>query len=543
MEQENLRASTVNLEKEMAIAKYNAYHAKTDEKNTKFNNRLIFLISSLCSLILTLFLVNILRDYIFENYSDQGFYHSIVYWISYALISANICFFIRYLIVVSKTLITYYSPESLIVPRVFENFSFHISIIIAMWMSCFYIPLGLFIAENSPSFVIGLFSNQTNLKKESVDERLEGFIEKAGIEDSLFLNKIVPVFLLVIIVVTLRDMAIYLLNFKIHYDYYSQRINKNTQQIALIKHINAFVEANYDTDVDKIAEAFIQKVTSNGTHPAIYQTLLHYFEAELAAEIYLKCSKGDGEELTAEKIKEFYITTLVEHDAIAKSIEQHNSTVMSFKDVLNVLAIPFCFYKILQILPFYKNSESIIFGNVHATFSIFFTMNYIFSDSLKNFMNSLNFIFFIRPYEIGDLLVIDDKLLKVHSIKLLTTIFYDGFNYILIPNTQLSNEKIKNLRLNGTWTVEYKNKFNTEKFITNSVSILDKLDKFTKRNSSEYKERPCFRKVELDSSSTANVTLFVKFNADVSSVDVLLERKARFFFSYQDILSQLGMLE
>ncbi|ELA41669.1 uncharacterized protein VICG_01302 [Vittaforma corneae ATCC 50505] len=533
MEEVSVDRSSAKIDHEPAIKKYSEFHKKEIQQTKKFFKRCFMLILTAVLLASMLLLSNSVRDRVVEKYQsdpNKTFYYKLAHSSFAIVVALNVFLVIYFIFLITKMIIKIHSPEAILLPNVLEHFAMQFSQMATLIvLSCLaphelYYPAGT-LAREKQSWLFGLHVWETSKSCDS----------------SQIYSIYLPAIFKILGVLLVRDLVIYLLNFNVHYKYYEKRVEQNTEKINILRAMTDITNAGYVGDVDIIAKRFIQVVSQNG--PVTQCTLQTFFSEEVSYKIFKHCNKTSTDsELTEEEVKEFYISTLVEQQAIVKSIEQHNATVDSFRGVLNVLIIPVCLYQFLSMILFINREDSEIMKNTYFLGTLVFSMNYTFSESFKGFVSSLGFIFFIRPYEVGDLFILNGKLYKVHEINLLTTVLFDGCNYTVFSNSKLSGESITNLRLNRVWDVEYTTTFKLADFEAKNAMMLLAINDYVNKKSSEFRKNAYLSKIVPKDGGKVEATILVKFNSDVSDIEVLSKRKADFFFKLQEIFKGVELL-
>lgn len=533
MTEESLEMSAVPTEQDQAIEKHSNYHRINEKKARKLFNRSLSLILSTGSFIFILFISAHLRNKFNQIRGFKVIFMRAFYWGSVLVSSVSLGFITYFSILVLKMLISRRNPQSLFIPSILGNFAVEISLVITLWLSNFIVPFEKYFSPGAQKddILFGFPSWRTLISNDG----------SAKIKRSPILDNWLPAITRLLFIFVLKKLVIYVLNFNIHYTYYKKRIDINTSKIRIMKIMNETVGTQYTGDAEVIATKFINVISSEGKVPVIISTLRTYFNDENSYKIFEYCNRDGNAELTVEEITEFYVSTIVEQNAISKNIEQHNATVESFKHVLDIVSTALCIYNILNVIPLCHLEQVGICKNINFLAASLLTMNYVFSESIKIFVNNLSFIFFIRPYEIGDLLVVKDKLVKVHNVNLFTTVLFDGDNYILIPNMKLSADDIKNLRLNRVLDVEFANVFKPEDFERKSAELLQKITEYTAKKSSEFRLKPLFKEIKRTEKGGISATLVVRLNSDVSDIEILMRRKAKLFFAIQGMMSEVGL--
>ena len=88
--------------------------------------------------------------------------------------------------------------------------------------------------------------------------------------------------------------------------------------------------------------------------------------------------------------------------------------------------------------------------------TVFFSMTFIFSQSLRDMFTAIIFLFYLKPYSVGDRVDIGTAKYRVVSIQLLTTTFRTLDQRITtVPNNQLASATISNLSRSKNAIVRY----------------------------------------------------------------------------------------
>eukprot|EP01112_Ceratiomyxa_fruticulosa_P021080 TRINITY_DN7338_c0_g1_i1.p1 TRINITY_DN7338_c0_g1~~TRINITY_DN7338_c0_g1_i1.p1 ORF type:complete len:607 (-),score=82.87 TRINITY_DN7338_c0_g1_i1:57-1877(-) len=148
--------------------------------------------------------------------------------------------------------------------------------------------------------------------------------------------------------------------------------------------------------------------------------------------------------------------------AITKLIEQRKSLLDLLNsrrlivDVLDqiISTIMIIVMGVLILSGFGVNIYTLLVGLGTA----FLGLGFAFSTTLQGLLESLTMIFFVRPFQIGDLVRVDDgPVCRVESVNLFSTFLYSADGYgVLYPNAVLSRSKISNYRRSKFVTLTFK---------------------------------------------------------------------------------------
>lgn len=535
----NKKPEIKNNENESSVNQYSKFQDHEIQQNQKFTNRIILLISSISVFSGLFYFSKRIKPLILEwctaSRDNSEIYCSISYILLTLMMTVSMLSTTYFTLNIIKMLLRKYLPERILLPTIIERFSLQLSLLIVLVVLNCLVPYELYFnlssigSSTTPVIDYYLFSIPVWI---TTDKKYS----------PLFYLNLIPVMFKIIGIVLIRDLTIYLLNFNIHYKYYEKRIQENSDKINVLKAMSDITNTTFSDNVDLFSSLFIKIVSNNG--PVTIATLENYFKKDLAYKIFKYCNKNEENiEISEEEVKEFYISTLLEQKSIIKSIEHHNITVESFKSILNAMIVPACIYQLLLLVNFINFEESEVLKNAYFLGSLVFSMNYIFSESLKSFVNSLSFIFFVRPYEIDDLIILNDKLYIVTGINLLTTVLYDGSTHMIASNSKLSYEYITNLRLSRVWGVNYTSTLKLSEFESKHDSILLAINSYIKTKTTEFKKSAQFTKMTPKDNDMVEVTLLVKFNSDVSTIDALNDRRSKFFFKLEEIYKGAGVIK
>ncbi|PWN42555.1 hypothetical protein IE81DRAFT_323312 [Ceraceosorus guamensis] len=142
-----------------------------------------------------------------------------------------------------------------------------------------------------------------------------------------------------------------------------------------------------------------------------------------------------------------------EKRALAVSLRDMGSAVSKLDGVLMFLGLIIMVFIWLLIF----NRDSTVANIVPlSTFVVGFS--FVFGNSAKTIFESMIFIFATHPYDVGDLVCVDENWMFVESFGMLSTTFRTVTNqYIVAPNAMLASQKyIFNSRRSGaTWEVTF----------------------------------------------------------------------------------------
>ena len=437
-------------------------------------------------------------------------------------------------------------PTLIFLPSFLKNFSKNIAIIIAWSLSLYAISFKEFLKSfNSQSTELELdFFNFLSEKGKgqlyNIESSLSQNIQKSISESKIFYF-IIPMLVKIYVVISICDFITFFLNYLVHYKYYEKRIIENTEKITLLRNINDVAKTGYNIDIEETSRIVFQTLSIDGEQSIKLFDLNKFFDEATAHKIFEFCNGIENEEITQDEIYMFYVSTLTEQMLLEKSICSNSSTVKSFRNVLDVCVFMLSIVVLLTYFPVLNTDSVEPLKGPLIFLSAILSANYSFGDAYRSFFNSLNFIFFVRPYEIGDFVVLNGVKYEVAEINLLTSIFYDGCSFHVIPNSSIFGSSITNMRLNRIWEEDLRFKFSFSDFEAKKDEFLQKLTATLKKKTSEYKKKPYYSNVVLVGSDKVDVVLTVQINTSAVTFEKIRERRNSLVFKVQNLFKEIGL--
>ncbi|KDQ19570.1 hypothetical protein BOTBODRAFT_126457 [Botryobasidium botryosum FD-172 SS1] len=173
-----------------------------------------------------------------------------------------------------------------------------------------------------------------------------------------------------------------------------------------------------------------------------------YFSTEEeAATAFHLFDKDDNGDITKTEMREAVQNIYRERKALTASLKDMSSAVAKLDGVLVAVALICIFFVCLLIF-----SRANTIASLVPLATILLGFSFIFGHSAQLMFESLIFIFSTHPFDVSDLVIIDDQPLVVKEFGLFSTVFrrVDG-QEIIAPNALLaSNTIIHNVRRSGS---------------------------------------------------------------------------------------------
>ncbi|KAI5169308.1 hypothetical protein PAEPH01_0600, partial [Pancytospora epiphaga] len=434
--------------------------------------------------------------------------------------------------------------HSLIYGIICEN-----SILVSLSLASFVVA-GIFSLFGGPAKLSAIF-------KDSIVETHLNFHVKMA----LYFLKEFPLILLGFALSTLALLAcralVLTLNYRMHKAHFSKRIEENRASFAVIKLFKGALGkriCDCDEDALKIVEIigertgikpeaaiFVQGSCNSCTadKPSVLLEALKAFYGKSNAELIFSLVKPHRHGLiTAEEIANFVRYTFDETDKISDGLmEQDNiltklsGFMTAFQGALVVVVFLTCLGHGSWVREYGLLTASGVLG-----------AGYVFSSILAETFKSLVFVLIVRPYSVGDPVIVDNRILVVTDIGIFRTSFLEGSISCTIPNLYLVDSKISNLRLSESYEVLFPLRLNSKCFFENKSVFIERLNALTESSSLIYQYPCALEDIRLTGADVyMNVRAYFKTNC--LNISELKMRRERFSMELNAILMDIELVK
>lgn len=184
----------------------------------------------------------------------------------------------------------------------------------------------------------------------------------------------------------------------------------------------------------------------------VAEDFIPYFKSEEEArEAFAVFDKDKNGDIEKSEMREAVQRIYRERRALATSLKDMNSALQKLDMVLLFLGLIIVIFIWLLI---FSPDEAV--ANLVPMSTLIVGFSFVFGNSAKNIFESMIFIFATHPYDVGDLVCIDDNWMFVKEFGLISTTFNTTVNQVVVaPNALLASSKyIHNARRSGNqWEV------------------------------------------------------------------------------------------
>lgn len=383
--------------------------------------------------------------------------------------------------------------------------------------------------------------------KTAIKPDIENKIEITKIEDAILAGKIKEMlgsnlsgfFMgvgMVVGIFFVKNLVMYGLNFNLYFNYYHYRIEENNEKFLLLKTLNELVSAGNEEDIELICTRIVQVLAKDRPFVEI-SDIRRALGEEFALKITKYADLNNSNTLTVDELKSFYATTLNEQQQISLGLQQKNSSVKNLNFMFTLLCIPFAISSFVACIT--PNSNLVGYNAVFMSSII--STSWIFSDTIKKFLSSIIFIFFVRPFEIDDYVIINNKLYKIKEINVLATIMQDHMLHVTYPNDGLLNAVITNLRCSRSCDEHYTFEFETKSFKEKKDNLIKAINTYIKKTPKVFKRTVMIRDVRQLTAKSVKVTIVLCFNYDNMEMKTIGENKDKASLKLSEILEDVGL--
>lgn len=339
-----------------------------------------------------------------------------------------------------------------------------------------------------------------------------------------------------IAVVLIKNIFIYSLNYNMHTTYYSDRIADNTVRLAMMQRLAAYVQVEPIEDVDTLAAKLVEVLGHGEGVP--FHALMPVLGEERAANLFDVVGASTDRLASFDELKHFFTTTLSDERHLLNSLNQSTSSVDALDSVCTFLCIPLAV--IAFISQFSRESSSGYFTFLAGGL---LSGGYIFSDTIKGILGSIIFVFFVRPFEVNDLVMLNGTLYKVKAINIMSSVLLNNKLVVIYPNNVLLGTPITNYRCSKACEREYPLSAPADRFRALKEPLRERLNALTAAQPRVFCGRPYFRNTRLVDGTRIDTSLVMCFSYENRSRRNIQESQEDFVLELQGILAEVGLVQ
>lgn len=327
------------------------------------------------------------------------------------------------------------------------------------------------------------------------------------------------------------------LKYIVYTNHAKKRIESVNNKLSIISKILVISNASYSDDIKIIIEKIIQHL-GNGNNFLERKNLQNYLSQEDIDSLFFYTDRFDNKTIEPLHFEIFYHSTFYEQEHLASCLMQISETFQKLNLISTIIAIPVIVSVVLNGFDSSSNAATKI--GIVATGML--SGGYIFNAIIKNFLDSMLFVFFVRPFEVNDFIKINNVIYKVKEINIFTTLLTTNKLEILFLNHNLLNLAIINFRTSKAIEISYDYTFKTDDFKTNSKKFLTLLENYMNTKNILFKKSPYFKETKIISPEKISTKLICNFNLVKMNMRELIENQEELILVINDIFKHSNLL-
>ncbi|ELQ76496.1 Small Conductance Mechanosensitive Ion Channel (MscS) Family [Trachipleistophora hominis] len=394
-------------------------------------------------------------------------------------------------------------------------------------------PMPVITAPNSEPIVVPKDPSDTaGSKPESKQQK----INKVKLQDYIERKYENIVFALLIVFSTLLAKRIFLqyINHRIHYKYYKDRIRENKMIVEYLQSINNITGTELDEDETDWSNVIFDSMCI-GKEVLTLDDFRKFFGTSNGTKIFGLFDIDENNEVTRDEFTKRYNSLFMEKKQLDLALVQNSYNLYKFDCLLSAIIVPAVLFSTFIVLGAQSEFQN-FFKSIGA---LLLSLSFAFSKLASDTFQSLIFVFFIRPFDIGDIIEIGGKTYVVSDLGLLYSTLLSDSRYETFPNELLRNSSIKNLRKSTHVTAKFEYCFKYDDY-----SKLDKLKEmissFLLENPTKYHEQFDINHFEILNENKMKFTIQIVLSCPYQETRTIVERKDKFAIFVHECVKKLG---
>lgn len=265
-------------------------------------------------------------------------------------------------------------------------------------------------------------------------------------------HKVSESFGIIILIFAFENCFVYYLSYSIHWGYYKKRILRNTNFVQILKKFNR-VLSQEEKSLGLRDKSYIifQRLSQNREYITM-EDFVALLGEESARDIFLLFDEDMNTQISSEEFYHGYVEILNERTLLKSSLNKRDKIIAR----LDAIFLIFCVVASVIIgATFMSSSKDLGDNKGSATnpslvlflgiYPLVTSTTSIHARIISEFISAIIFIFFVRPFDVGDFVVLEGKTYVVASFGLINSTFKTGEKVHSIPNSYIMERPVENL--------------------------------------------------------------------------------------------------
>ncbi|KAF9764856.1 Mechanosensitive ion channel protein Msy1 [Nosema granulosis] len=324
------------------------------------------------------------------------------------------------------------------------------------------------------------------------------------------------------LIIFIKNMGINYIAYKMHFNSFIDRIKENEKNIKMIGVINRASGRSMYENISDWARFIFKSISKDGR--AIHYTDLKLkFNNSVLEAIYSFFEYSPDKKITENEIIQMYKSIINERKNILDALSQTKVLLVKFNQLMSVVCYPLAFFTMQNII-----GMNFSYIDILSHTQLLLSVKFIFEGVVQEIFNSLFFIFFIRSFDIGDIIDINGDLYKVVDMGILQSEYIKNGKLVIIPNSRLMSAKIINFRLCKFKDTVFEFKLRTVDFLKISKDLEVEIRNYTRKNKKMFSDRFELKEYNFEPNDVQIIKVQVTFKLKAHKLTKIKEEEDLF---------------
>jgi hypothetical protein len=262
---------------------------------------------------------------------------------------------------------------------------------------------------------------------------------------------------LVMFLYLIKTIVLEGIDYMMYWCSYFQKLIQTNKDVQTLNLVNSVTQKTITLrSPDWISYVF--KVLSPEGTPLNRDTLEYFFSAAETDEILALFDKQNTGSIDEKTFIDTWLSVAYEKKKIKNVVEYKNVLLKKLDYLFSFIFIPIMLFTFMTILG--KTEYFTTYGSIVVGFIL--PLSFIFAGVIGDLFKSIVFVFFVRPFEVGDKIEMMDKIYIVDEIGLLYSTFLNNSLNVTMSNIEIMNKNIVNYRRSEFYEKKYTLKFDID---------------------------------------------------------------------------------
>lgn len=321
-----------------------------------------------------------------------------------------------------------------------------------------------------------------------------------------------------------------------YYMHFKSRIAQNESRMNALKTINTASEKEVDPNLKKWAVDLFN-IISQGKPAIVFEDFCAWFgpDAENAFALF---DVDNDDHITEEEFVQAYTEVFKEKQHIENALNMRDESLLRIKVIMYIFFVVSLGFAIAWVWDIQTGLGTSVTGIV----AFLLPMNFIFGSVLSEMFESLIFSLFIRPFDVGDLIILDNKVYKVINFGLLYSRLEFNGKHITVPNFLVRKTFVTNLMLSKYIEETYLLKLDYNSCKDKLDTLKERISKFLVLNKKVYSEDFDVFDLEFYGYDVVHLKVVIRLSTFCASLRIARKRKDMFTLFLRDVTKELGFI-